>query len=105
MDNYYRSTIISLIQSSIVTEKAVNMQQSDWYAFRVGARATKKTVAQAVTELFGVDVLRVRVLVRKPEIKRGRFGVGKTKQQKIAYVKLASGQRIDAKKLATGETA
>ena len=78
-----------------VSEKATDLTKQDWYAFRVFAAANKKEVKRAIKELYGVDVVSVR-MVQVPRKKRrlGRIE-GWRKGYKKAMVQLKSGQKIE----------
>ena len=61
--------------------------------FEVACEANKIEIGKAVTALFGVKVAEVRVANREGKMKRmGRF-VGRRKNWKKAYVRLAAGEK------------
>lgn len=64
--------------------------------FEVHPDANKTEIKKAVEELFGVTVLNVSVVSRRP-IDRKRQGrvIGRTKGYKKAYVTLAEGDKIE----------
>jgi large subunit ribosomal protein L23 len=83
-----------LIRRPLITEKATRLKEAtNTICFEVARDANKIEIARAVTALFGVKVAEVRVANRKGKLKRmGRF-VGRRKDWKKAYVKLAPGEK------------
>jgi len=61
----------------------------------VAIDATKPEVKKAVEALFDVKVEGVQISVLKGKTKRTVRGLGKRKDTKKAYVRLAEGQEID----------
>jgi len=83
-----------VIRRPLITEKSTRLKEtSNTICFEVAPDANKIDVARAVTALFGVKVAEVRVANRKGKWKRmGRF-LGRRKDWKKAYVKLAPGEK------------
>ena len=83
-----------LIRRPLITEKATRLKEANnTICFEVAPGANKVQIARAVTALFGVKVANVRVANRRGKLKRmGRF-VGRRKDWKKAYVKLAPGEK------------
>jgi len=83
-----------LIRRPLITEKATRLKEaSNTICFEVAPGANKIQIARAVTALFGVKVAEVRVANRRGKWKRmGRF-IGRRKDWKKAYVKLAPGEK------------
>jgi large subunit ribosomal protein L23 len=83
-----------VIRRPLITEKSTRLKEtSNTICFEVARGANKVDVARAVTALFGVKVADVRVANRKGKWKRmGRF-LGRRKDWKKAYVKLAPGEK------------
>jgi large subunit ribosomal protein L23 len=83
-----------LIRRPLITEKATRLKEANnTICFEVAPGANKVQIARAVTALFGVKVADVRVANRRGKLKRmGRF-VGRRKDWKKAYVKLAPGEK------------
>ncbi|MDM8519618.1 50S ribosomal protein L23 [Anaerolineales bacterium HSG6] len=79
------------------TEKSNILKEVGQYTFFVDRRANKVEIALAITDVFDVDVVRVRILNRSQKF--GRWG-RKRVRRKIAYKKaivtLAQGQKIEA---------
>lgn len=79
-----------------VTEKTVNIsEESNRTAFKVSIDATKLEIKKAVEQLFEVKVEDVRTIKVKGKTKISGKRVGKRKDWKKAYVKLAEGSSID----------
>ena len=79
----------------ISTEKSTLLGEQGIYVFRVGPKANKLQIRQAVQDYFGVKVQSVRTLVMPGKTKRfGRF-YGRRSDWKKAYVKLVAGDSIN----------
>ncbi len=79
-----------------ISEKSTNAaQQGNQVVFKVMTDATKLEIKQAVEKLFEVTVEDVSVVNVKGKVKRNRFGAGKRKDWKKAYVRLKSGDDIN----------
>ena len=78
-----------------VTEKATDLAAKNQYVFRVFPRANKIEIKKAVEEVYGVNVINVRIIniPRKPK-KLGRTS-GWKKGYKKAIVKVKQGQKIE----------
>jgi large subunit ribosomal protein L23 len=85
-----------LIRRPLITEKATRLKEaSNTVCFEVAVTANKIEVAKAITKLFGVKVVDVRLANRAGKWKRmGRF-IGQRKAWKKAYVRLAPDQKIE----------
>jgi large subunit ribosomal protein L23 len=85
-----------LIRRPLITEKATRLKESsNTVCFEVAVTANKIEVAKAITKLFGVKVVDVRLANRQGKWKRmGRF-IGQRKAWKKAYVRLAPDQKIE----------
>ncbi len=85
-----------LIRRPLITEKATRLKEaSNTVCFEVAVTANKIEVAKAITKLFGVKVVDVRLANRQGKRKRmGRF-IGQRKAWKKAYVRLAPDQKIE----------
>lgn len=92
---------MSIVVTPRATEKAYRLvNETNTYIFDVPLTATKRDIAAAVTEQFGVTVKNVTVLVQSG--KSVRFSRGKNrypgkttrKDSKKAYVVLAEGSSI-----------
>jgi large subunit ribosomal protein L23 len=78
-----------------ITEKATDLTKKNQYVFKVFAKANKIEIKKAVESLYGVNVIKVRI-VNIPSKKR-RVGrtIGKKSGYKKAIVKIAEGQKIE----------
>jgi len=85
-----------LIRRPLITEKATRLKEAtNTVCFEVAVTANKIEVARAVSRLFGVKVVDVRIANRQGKFKRmGRFA-GQRKAWKKAYVRLAPDQKIE----------
>jgi large subunit ribosomal protein L23 len=67
------------------------------YTFMVNPAANKVEIANAISYIFDVDVVRVAIINNAPKFGRwGRKRVQRQSAQKKAVVTLVSGQRIEA---------
>ncbi len=83
-----------LIRRPLITEKSTRLKEAtNTVCFEVDRDANKIEIARAVTALFGVKVVEVRVANRQGKLKRmGKF-LGRRKAWKKAYVRLAAGEK------------
>jgi len=90
--------IYDIIVRPLETEKAYVLRDQGKYVFIVHTGANKLQVKQAVEEIYGVNVDRVRTMVMpgKANKTRGRRTVRRRGPWKKAVVTLAAGQRIEA---------
>lgn len=79
----------------LVTEHSTDLMQDGKFVFVVDRRANKIQIAEAVKEIFKVNVIAVNTLNVKPKTKRRGRTVGKTAAYKKAIVKLEAGQTIE----------
>jgi len=87
--------VYDVIKRPILTEKSgLQADTLNRYTFEVDPRANKVQIAEAVVEVFGVDVVNVNVMNMRG--KRRRFGrrIGKRPAWKKAIVTLAPGESI-----------
>jgi len=79
-----------------ISEKSTNVaEQGNQVVFKVTTDATKSEIKQAVEKLFNVTVEGVQVSNSKGKVKKTRFGLGKRKDWKKAYVRLSAGDDIN----------
>lgn len=78
-----------------ITEKATYLQAKNQYVFKVFSGATKPEIKKSIEEVYGVDVVRVRV-VSVPR-KRKRLGRSRGWQSgyKKAIIEIKKGQSIE----------
>ena len=79
----------------VISEKSYALIAEGKYTFRVDDRAHKTQIAQAVEEVFGVDVAGVRTAKVRSKPKRRGLHSGRTRSWKKAIVELAPGDRIE----------
>ena len=85
----------NVIVEPVVSEKSYALMSEGRYTFRVNDRAHKTQIAQAVEEIFGVDVVAVRTSRVRSKPKRRGLHRGKTRAWKKAIVELAPGNEIE----------
>jgi large subunit ribosomal protein L23 len=79
-----------------VSEKSTNVaEKANQVVFKVVPDATKEEIKLAVEKMFEVSVEGVQVVNVKGKNKRSRFGNGKRKDWKKAYVSLKAGDDIN----------
>jgi large subunit ribosomal protein L23 len=79
----------------VISEKSYALIAEGKYTFRVHDRAHKTQIAQAVREVFGVEVAGVRTAKVRAKPKRRGLHRGRTRAWKKAVVQLAPGERIE----------
>lgn len=85
-----------ILKRPIVSEKSIKLTKQGWYSFLVEKSARKPVIARKVEDQFGVEVISVKTMNLKGEIKqqRGRRGYFMTAGFKKALVQLKKGQKI-----------
>ena len=79
-----------------ITEKASILAQDNRYLFKVFQSATKGQVAQAVKDVYGVDVKSVRMIrIPSKKVRLGRRREGIKKGYKKAIVQLQQDQKLE----------
>ncbi len=79
-----------------ISEKATRATElNNQVVFKVAPDASKPEIKKAVESLFDVKVEAVQVVNIKGKTKRTIRGLGKRKDVRKAYVRLAPGQTID----------
>ena len=90
---------VEILLESVLTEKATQQSANlNQYVFRVHPKANRRSIKDAVQEVFGVTVRRVNVLIRKPKVKQDRFrrnNLSVKSGMKKAIVTLKEGDKID----------
>ena len=88
----------TIVIRPVDTEKSrIAAEALGQYTFMVHPWANKTEIAMAVSYIFDVDVVKVRVINQAPKFGRwGRKRIQRKSAQKKAIVTLAPGQRIDA---------
>jgi len=89
----------TILREYRVTEKSANLAANlNQYTFEINPRANRKEVAQAVEEVFNVEVTRVNIIIKKPKVKRDRARRGRPGKKgghKKAIVSLKEGDKIE----------
>jgi Ribosomal protein L23 len=84
-----------IIISPLVTEKGSAAQMIGKYVFKVIPKATKSEIKAAVSKMFAVEVIAVRVLRMKGKNCSFKQIKGKHRDWKKAYVTIKNAQAID----------
>jgi len=91
--------IYKTLKKVLVSEKTTDLNERGQYVFLVARLANKHQVKQAIQDLYGVKVEKVRTihLPAKPRVMRGKHGFrgGLEKGIKKAIVSLAQGEKIE----------
>ena len=84
-----------ILKTPQVTEKATDLTKKNQYVFKVWPGANKVEIKKAIEDLYGVDVISVKII--KVPRKRRRLGRirGWRKGYKKAIVKIKEGQKIE----------
>lgn len=86
-----------IIIKPLNTEKGNLSAEVGQYTFVVASQANKIEIAQAVSHIFDVDVVKVRVMNYMPSFGRwGRKRIQRNPAYKKAIVTIKAGQRIQA---------
>jgi large subunit ribosomal protein L23 len=93
---YAAERLMNVVLAPVVSEKSTRVADKNrQYVFRVADRATKPEVKAAIELLFKTKVQSVTMLnVHGKEKRFGRF-MGRRRNWKKAYVRLAAGQEIN----------
>lgn len=85
-----------IIKRPIITEKSMKLAQTGLYTFEVERSANKQDIAKKIADKFGVDVLKVKTINVKGEIKSQRKvrKYYQTSGLKKAMIQLKKGQKI-----------
>ena len=85
-----------IIRKPLLTEKGtIQRDEENVYLFEVDRDASKDDVRSAVETIFNVKVTCVNTLIVRGKTRRVKNHVGKTRNFKKAYVRLAEGNSID----------
>lgn len=91
---------MTIILKPIITEKMTQMgEKLQRYGFMVDRKANKLQIAQAIKDLYGVEVTSVNTIVysgkNKSRFTKSGLITGRTNTYKKAIVTLAKGETID----------
>ena len=85
----------SVIEKPILSEKSNDLREREGkYSFVVKRDATKDDVKNAVSKIWGVEVVDVRTMIQRGKVKRRGMNMSKTSNFKKAIVKLAEGAKL-----------
>lgn len=86
-----------IVKKPIITEKATDLSHLNKYVFHVAKNVSSARIKRAVNEIYGVQVIEVNVINRKPKLGRFRGARLALRSQgyKKAIVTLKEGQSID----------
>jgi large subunit ribosomal protein L23 len=85
-----------IIRKPLLTEKGTILRDEDnVYLFEVDREASRDEIRSAVEKIFQVKVTDVNTLVVRGKTRRVKNRMGKTRNFKKAYVRLAEGNSID----------
>ena len=88
--------VFTILLEPHISEKVSILGDShNQYGFRVSKDATKAEIKEAVEQLFEVSVENVTVMNYRGKQKRQGGTVGRRRNWKKAYVRLAEGSQID----------
>ena len=83
-----------IIKKPLTTEKNSNLIQKGIFSFQVSRDANKTQIKEQVEKYFGVKVESVRTLICRNRSRRTRFGSGRVKYWKKAFIRLKPGEHI-----------
>ena len=84
-----------VLKAPHITEKATYLAGKNQYVFRVEDRANKTEIEKAIEDLYGVEVVSVKIIkIPKKQRRLGRIS-GWRKGYKKAIVKIKEGQKIE----------
>ena len=84
-----------IIIRPLITEKSTQLMEEGKYVFVVDKRANKIEIAQAVAQIFKVNVKAVNTVNVEGKVKRIGRNLGKRADYKKAIVTLAAGETIE----------
>lgn len=85
-----------VILAPVVSEKSYDLiEHHNTYTFEVDPRAHKSEIRDAVQSIFDVSVISVNTMNRRGKLKRTGYVMGRRKNVKRAFVKLAPTDSID----------
>ncbi len=84
-----------ILKKPLITEKTTYVSEMGKLVFDVDMKATKKDIINAVSAIYGVEVVSVNTLIRKGKTKKFKGRDGVRSDVKKAYITLAKGTNID----------
>ena len=83
-----------VIKKPIVTEKSSFLGEKGIYVFEVSRQADKRVIRDHIERYFNVKVDSVKTSICRNRPKRTRFGLGRVRYWKKAFVRLKEGEKI-----------
>ncbi len=93
--NVSMSRALALLLQPVISEKATFGAERNEVTFRVALDATKPEIRSAIEKIFKVKVDSVATSRLQGKQKRFRGRIGRRKETKKAFVRLAKGESID----------
>jgi large subunit ribosomal protein L23 len=84
-----------ILKAPHITEKATDLSEKNKYVFKVYSRTNKIEIKKAIQDLYGVDVLTVRIINIPSRKRRLGKNEGWQKGYKKAIIKIKQGQKIE----------
>jgi len=84
-----------ILKNPHISEKATDLNKNNQYVFRVYPRSNKTEIKRAVEDIYGVDVVSVRIINIPKKTRRVGRTTGVKSGYKKAIVKIAPGQKIE----------
>jgi len=84
-----------IVKGPHISEKASDLAQKNQYIFKVFPKANKIQIKKVIEQIYGVNVLKVRIINIPKKAKKMGKTPGWKKGYKKAIVKIKSGQKID----------
>jgi large subunit ribosomal protein L23 len=85
-----------IVKRPVITEKTTLFtEKENKVVFQVDANANKKEIKKAISSIFNVEVLDVRIVMIRGKKRRLRFKEGKRPDWKKAIITLKEGDKIE----------
>lgn len=80
----------------LITEKiSLITENNNSYGFKVGFKANKNQIREAVEKLYDVKVVAVKTIIMPGKVKRRGKTTSKTSKWKKALIQIENGQKIE----------
>ncbi len=84
-----------ILKTPHISEKATDLNKNNQYVFRVYPRSNKTEIKKAVEDIYGANVVSVRIINIPQKTRRVGRTTGVKSGYKKAIVKIAAGQKIE----------
>ncbi|MGM0501322.1 MAG: 50S ribosomal protein L23 [Bacillota bacterium] len=84
-----------IVEPHISEKTMMDMEEDNWYTFKVAVKANKPQIKKAVESIFDVSVQKVTTCRMPGKKRRLRYKQGTTSEWKKARVKLAADDNIE----------